>query len=187
MPGGAVSSLQASGHRWDFELGSEHQPLRSKCYFKCMLSAQVCLTLCNHMSYSPPGSSAHGILQARILDWVAISYSRGSSRPRDQTRVSSCLLHWQKESLPLAQLVRPAHSIPKKVHQCREPTSSRQSPISPDQSPHPIASSFNYLHLKQHKSFFSFQYCPFLTQGPLNVFLKLTPASGRKKKPAESL
>ena len=38
--------------------------------------------------YSPPGSSVHGILQARILEWVAISFSRGSSRPRDQTQVS---------------------------------------------------------------------------------------------------
>ena len=37
---------------------------------------------------SPPGSSVHGILQARILEWVAISFSRGSSRPRDQTQVS---------------------------------------------------------------------------------------------------
>ena len=41
------------------------------------------------MDCSPPGSSAHGIFQARRLDWVAISFSRGSSQPRDQTRVSS--------------------------------------------------------------------------------------------------
>ena len=40
------------------------------------------------MNCSPPGSSIRGILQARILEWVAISYSRGSSQPRDQTRVS---------------------------------------------------------------------------------------------------
>jgi len=38
------------------------------------------------MDYSLPGSSVHGILQARILEWVAISFSRGSSQPRDQTR-----------------------------------------------------------------------------------------------------
>ena len=42
----------------------------------------------NPMDCSPPGSSAPGILQARILEWVAISFSRGSSQPRDQTRVS---------------------------------------------------------------------------------------------------
>ena len=45
--------------------------------------AQSCLTLCDPMDCSPPGSSVHGILQARILEWVAISFSRGSSQPRD--------------------------------------------------------------------------------------------------------
>ena len=50
--------------------------------------AQLCPTLCNPMDCSPPGSSVHGILQARILEWVAISFSRGSSQPRDQTWVS---------------------------------------------------------------------------------------------------
>jgi len=50
--------------------------------------AQSCLTLCDPMDYSPPGSSVHGILQIRILEWVAIAFSRGSSQPRDQTWVS---------------------------------------------------------------------------------------------------
>ena len=50
--------------------------------------AQSCPTLCDPVDCSPPGSSIHGILQARILDWVAISFSRGSSRPRDRTQVS---------------------------------------------------------------------------------------------------
>ena len=50
--------------------------------------AQSCLTLCDPMDCSLPGSSIHGILQARILEWVAISFSRRSSRPRDWTRVS---------------------------------------------------------------------------------------------------
>ena len=43
---------------------------------------------CNPMDYNPPGSSVHGILQARILEWVAVPFSRGSSRPRDQTQLS---------------------------------------------------------------------------------------------------
>ena len=51
-------------------------------------AAQSCLTLCDPMDYSLPGSSVRGILQARILEWVAISFSRGSSQPRDRTRVS---------------------------------------------------------------------------------------------------
>ena len=53
-----------------------------------MLAAQLCLTLCDPMDCSPPGSSVHGILQARILEWVAIPFSRESSSPRDQTQVS---------------------------------------------------------------------------------------------------
>ena len=48
---------------------------------------KVCPILCDAMNYSPPGSSVHGILQARILGWVAISFSRGSSQPREWTRV----------------------------------------------------------------------------------------------------
>ena len=50
--------------------------------------AQSCLTLCNPVDCSLPGFSIHGIFQARILEWVTISFSRGSSRPRDRTWVS---------------------------------------------------------------------------------------------------
>ena len=52
--------------------------------------AQSCPTLCDPMDCSLPGSSLHGILQARILEWVAISFSRGSSRSRDRT-LASCI------------------------------------------------------------------------------------------------
>ena len=47
--------------------------------YMCVLVSQSCPTLCYSMDYSPPGSSVHGILQARILEWVAIPFSRGSS------------------------------------------------------------------------------------------------------------
>ena len=50
---------------------------------------QSCLTFCHPMDCSPPGSSVHGISQARILEWAAISSPRGCSRPRDQTQVVS--------------------------------------------------------------------------------------------------
>ena len=60
-----------------------------------------CLALCDPMDRSPPGSSVHGILQARILEWVGIPFSRGSSQPSDRTCVSS-LLHCQTGSLPLS-------------------------------------------------------------------------------------
>ena len=59
----------------------------------CAQSLQLCPTLCNPMDHSPVGSSVHGILQARILEWVAISFSRGSSWPRDWTHVS-CIGRW---------------------------------------------------------------------------------------------
>ena len=51
-------------------------------------SLQSCPILCDPMDCSPPGSSIHGILQTKILEWVAMPSSRGSSRPRNQTRVS---------------------------------------------------------------------------------------------------
>ena len=52
------------------------------------LVIQLCLTLCSPMNHRTPGSSVHGIFQARILEGVAISSSRGSSQPRDQTHGS---------------------------------------------------------------------------------------------------
>ena len=59
----------------------------------CLVALTLYLTLCDPTDCSPPGSSAHGILQARILEWVAISSSGGSPWPRDQTRVS-CIGRW---------------------------------------------------------------------------------------------
>ena len=50
--------------------------------------AQSCLTLCDPLDCSLPGSSLHGIFQARVLEWVGISFFRGSSQPRDWTQVS---------------------------------------------------------------------------------------------------
>ena len=53
-----------------------------------VLVTQSCLTLCHPMECSLPGSSVHGISQARILEWIAIPFSRGSFQPRDQTWLS---------------------------------------------------------------------------------------------------
>ena len=58
------------------------------CVCMCVLVAQSYPTLYDPMDCSPPGFSVHGLLQARILEWVAIPFSRGSSWPRDQTWVS---------------------------------------------------------------------------------------------------
>ena len=57
-------------------------------YMIHVLVAQSCLTLHDPMDWSLPGASVHGIFQARVLEWVAISFSRGSSPPRDRTQVS---------------------------------------------------------------------------------------------------
>ena len=61
---------------------------------------QSCLTQCNSKDCSLPGPSRHGMLQARIMKWVAMSSSRGSSWPRDGTHISY-FLHWQAGSLLL--------------------------------------------------------------------------------------
>ena len=76
--------------------------------------AQSCPTLCNPIDCSLPGPSVHGLFQARILEWVVISYSRGSSPPRDRTPISgtTCisrhiLYHcatWEAPSLPRTSL-----------------------------------------------------------------------------------
>ena len=60
--------------------------------------------LCNPVDCSPPGSSIHGIFQAKVLEWVAISFSRGSSWPRNQTEVSCiagrCFTIWATREAP---------------------------------------------------------------------------------------
>ena len=65
--------------------------------------------LCNPMDYSLPGSSVCGILQARILEWVAISFSRGSSWSRDWTQISGIgrwiLYHWSHQGSPSTTLL----------------------------------------------------------------------------------
>ena len=66
------------------QTGNEPQPL--SLYWSEV--TQSCLTLCDPMGYNLPGSSVHGIFQAIVLEWIAISFSRGSSWPRDRTRVS---------------------------------------------------------------------------------------------------
>ena len=60
----------------------------SLCCAVCAKSLWLCPTLCDPMDCSQPGSSVHGIFQARILEWVAMPFSRGSSWPMDWTRVS---------------------------------------------------------------------------------------------------
>ena len=84
-------------HSTEHFIGTQH----TACNCCCCLVTKLCLTFCDHMDWSLPGSSAHGIIPVRILEWVAISSSRGSSRPRDWTCLSCSfsigrwiLFHW---------------------------------------------------------------------------------------------
>ena len=75
----------------DFQAVKQEKPCKKQHLFKvrlCVLVAPLCLTFCDPMDCSPQGSSVHGIFQARILEWVAISFSRGSSQPRNRIQVS---------------------------------------------------------------------------------------------------
>ena len=64
------------------------------------MCAQLYKILCDPMDHSLPGYSVLGILQARILEWVAISYSRGSSRPRDLTWISCIVIRFLTAESP---------------------------------------------------------------------------------------
>ena len=83
-------------HREGLEVSGKPQQMRPAYRYASILHffvAQSRSALWDPMGCSPPGSSVHWIFQARVLEWGAISYSRGSSRPRDQTQVScvSCI------------------------------------------------------------------------------------------------
>ena len=82
------------------------------------------------MDCSPPVSSVHGILQARILEWVAISSSRGPSLPRDCTGISCVILHWQAYSFTTEPPGKPHCRLYcwQKVHQKPQ---GRRKPLLP--------------------------------------------------------
>ena len=88
-----------SHHNWEIELHYPEGPAGEAEVCECSVT-QSCLTLWDPVGCSPPVSSVHGILQPSILEWVSISYSRGSSPPRDQTSISLIHLpHWWAGSL----------------------------------------------------------------------------------------
>ena len=100
--------LQRSPRSWLLEAIMPKSPARESqkscvCVCVCVVCTQSCPTLCDPMDYSPPGSSVHGNFQARILEWAAILYSRGSSRPRHQIHIS-CVSCRNADSLPLVPL-----------------------------------------------------------------------------------
>ena len=82
--------LQSCGHYWVFQICWQLYCCLSHLHITQSESevTQSCPTLCDPMDSSLPGFSIHGIFQARVLEWVSISFSRGSSQPRDRTQVS---------------------------------------------------------------------------------------------------
>ena len=91
------------------------------------LAVKLYPTLCNPMDCSPPGSSVHGILQVRLLEWVAIPSSQGSSQPRDEIHVSYVSWIGQQGSLPLA--------LPRKQNNKRKVPARRQGDMKMEMSP----------------------------------------------------
>ena len=87
---GTTFTFKAKMLIWNFAFHAlySHYLWQWKPTLNVVLISQLCPTLCDSMDCSLPGSSVHGISQARILEWEAISFSRGSSWPRDQTQVS---------------------------------------------------------------------------------------------------
>jgi len=77
------------------------------CMHACAPSLQSCPAICDPMDCSPLGSSVHGILQGRILEWVAMPSSRGSSQPSNWTHVCLRLLHCRQILYPLSHLESP--------------------------------------------------------------------------------
>ena len=100
---GDQGGIKADLKTWKLPLGAQHNCV------KCEV-AQSCPTLCDPVDCSSPGSSVHGILQARVLEWVAISFSRASSQPRDRTQVS-CIagrrfILWATREAPLGRFLK---------------------------------------------------------------------------------
>ena len=85
----------------------------------CAKSLQLCLILCDSVDCSPPGSAVHGVLQARILEWGAVSFSRGSSQARNGTQVScigrQIVFTTEPPGKPLEKSFRPTVLYPDEV------------------------------------------------------------------------
>ena len=93
----------------------------------CCSVTKSCLTLCNPVDYSPPGPSVHVISEARILEWVAISSSRGSSQPQGS---NLHLLRWQADSSPLGHQESPIMTVKNPFYVIYFPKSSLANTIS---------------------------------------------------------
>ena len=107
-----ISSHQHSREASTLEKQMHHLSTVAICL--CVLSRFSRVQLCDPMDCSPPGSSVHGILQAKILEWVAMPSSRGIFLTQGSNLCLFCLLHWQSGSLPLGAPGKPSYRIIRK-------------------------------------------------------------------------
>ena len=113
------------------EKNSTFSPLGSPCK-SASVKLLSCVCLCDPMDCSLPGSSVHGIFQARVLEWVAISFSSGSSQPRDRTRVSR--ISGRRFTIWATREARPFSRVPQKWNLLPPQLPSFHNPsISPGQ------------------------------------------------------
>ena len=124
---------------------------------------QSCLTLCDPMDCSLPGSSIHGIFQVSVLEWVAISFSKGSSQPRDLTQVSCianrCFTIWATSSVQFSHSVMSDSLWPHESQHarppCPPPTPGVHQVSNAIQPSHPLLSPFPPApNPSQHQSLF---------------------------------
>ena len=130
----------------------------------CLWSRSVMLTLCDPVDCSLPGSSIHGIFQTRVLEWAAISHSRGPSPPRDKTRVSHtvgrCFTSWATREVcqimvEVMRIMSPPSEGPRRalLHSAPYPAAGHHQPTPPMETPgHSQASLVSLL----------WGHCPFL-------------------------
>ena len=132
------------------------------------LSRKVMSNSFNPMAWSPPASSALWILQERILEWVAMPFSRGSSQPRDQTQISCnagrFFTDWATSSVQFSHLVMSYSLQPHELQHTRPPCPSPTPGVHPNPCPlsrwcHPTISSSaipfsSCLNLSQHQGLF---------------------------------
>ena len=128
-----------------------------------LVPAQSRWTLCNPMDCIPPGSSDHGIFQSRIPEWVAISFSRGSSQPSQGS--NPCLLHllhWQENSLPLSYLGSCKNQIMRVPWTARRSNQSILKEISPEYSLEGLMLKLklqNFGHLMEELTYWKRPWC----------------------------
>ena len=129
---------------------SPNNPIRKK----ESVAIRLCLTLCNPVNCSPPGSSVHRILQGRILEEVTISFSRGSSWPRGQTRTSRIVGRfftiWATTQMIIYQWRNWGSEKPRNMKKCQRLVAGRsrnQILFWPTSLPKPLICLFPNLHI----------------------------------------